>query len=153
MRHGELGSHRAAEGMSHQHHLLVDAQHVQHAFYIGLEVLHGEAGARLIGVPVAALVDGDDAVLAGELAQQVDPLDGLAAVAVQEDDRPLGLLGSDVDHRQAHFRADAHAGVAAVKLQVNFHGRSLQHISGIVKHQGKILLLIWLALPTKSATK
>ena len=136
--HGELGRDGAAERMPHQHHLLVDAQHVQHAFHVGYDVLHAEPAARLIGVTVAAQVDGDDAVLAGEGAQLVDPLDCLAAEAVQEDDRALGLLGCDVDHRQAYFRADAHAGVAAVKLQVDFHARSLQHLSGIVKRQRKV---------------
>ena len=137
MRHSELSRHRPAEGVPHQHDLLVDAQHVQHAFYIGFDVLHAVAGAGLIRLPVAAQVDGDDAVLAAELAQQVDPLGGFAAEAVQEDDGALRLLGGDVDHRKAHFRADAHAGVAAVKLQVDFHARSLQHLSRIVKRLGE----------------
>ena len=118
---GKLGCHRAAEGVTQQHDLVVDPQHVERHAQVIEDLRHVVLAGGLIRLSMAAQVEGDDAVLQRELLQLVHPLGSMAAKAVQEDQRVLRSIRRDVNRREAHQRLGGDVHFPAVEFEVNVH--------------------------------
>jgi hypothetical protein len=60
-------------------------------------------------------------------------LAGVAPEAVDENNRPLGPVGGDVDSRETHQRIRRHTDFMPVEVQVDVHDQSLHRLTLIVK--------------------
>jgi len=70
---------------------------------------------------VPAQVERDDAVLQAELLHLVNPLQGLPAETVQENEGALGAVGRNIQRRQAHQRIGGNAYLVTVEVEVYVH--------------------------------
>ncbi len=64
------------------------------------------------------------------MGELVLPLESLSAEAVDENQGALGVVGGDIDHRQAARRFGGNAHLPAEEFQVNFHVNSLLYSGG-----------------------
>ncbi len=122
---GILRAPGAAEGMPHQDEFALDLQQDQGGFDILHGLGHAVSAGRRIGESMPAHIQGNDAVIEGEILQLVMPLLGLSPKAVQENKRPPGLIGRNIDRRKPYQRIGRNTDLLAVEVEVYLHIGSL----------------------------
>lgn len=72
-----------------------------------------------------AQIEGDDAVLQGKFLQLVLPLFGLPPKPMDEHDRPLRMVGRDIDRRKPDQRIRGNTDFMTIQIEVDVHEESL----------------------------